>query len=154
MDLTNYITQEIADRETALGIAKQKVVITSIKIDWQKLGQRKVEGLPQIIVEYEMYITSQQGQQIPEMRSDLKPRVFTNNDKLYQRSFDPDTLFQPLPNPDFVEGESPEDQRFLTMGAFDFVMGELALKNPQYLIPFLKMYILDNYEDGWYEELK
>ena len=74
--------------------------------------------------------------------------MFDNNLKVYQRSFEQETLFQPIPNPDFVEGESPEDERFLTIGSFDFIVGEIVMKNPQYLVPFMKMYIIDNAEDG------
>jgi len=153
MNLDLYIKQQIPNKMTALGEVEQKVLITSIQANWQSVVN-PLAGLPQILLGYEI-LFSKDGNNLNSIFKDkIAPKRFDNTMKLYQRSFEPDTLFQPLENPDFVEGESHEDDRFLTMGAFDFIIGELIMKNPHYLIPFLKMYILDNYEDGWYDNTK
>lgn len=151
MNLQNYITQDIPDRETSLGSVKQKVVITSIKIDWQSITMPDIHGLPQLIVGYELVTTKEDGSVVTELKDKIEPKHFDNTIQVYQRSFEKDTLFQPLHNLDYVEGEGSEDDKFLTMGAFDFVIGELALKRPQFLIPFLKLYIIENFNDGWYD---
>ena len=150
MDLTNYITQSIPNMKEPFEDVSQEVIIISIKVDWQRIA-KEVVGLPQIIVEYEILKTKNGKDVSDQLRNSIKPKVFDNNLKVYQRSFEQETLFQPIPNPDFVEGESPEDERFLTIGSFDFIVGEIVMKNPQYLVPFMKMYIIDNAEDGWYD---
>lgn len=150
MDLTNYITQSIPNMKEPFEDVSQEVIIISIKVDWQRIA-KQIVGLPQIIVEYEILKTKNGKDVSDQLRNSIKPKVFDNNLKVYQRSFEQETLFHPIPNPEFVEGESSEDERFLTMGSFDFIVGEIVMKNPQYLIPFMKMYIIDNAEDGWYD---
>lgn len=149
--MTNlYITQQIPNMKAPFDNVEQNVIITSISVNWQS-PTAPMEGLPQIIVGYEIIKNNDGVDVSKELKNKIKPKPFDNNQKVYQRSFEAETLFQPLPNPDFVEGESSEDDRFLTMGAFDFIVGELVMKRPEYLIPFLKLYILDNYEDGWFD---
>lgn len=148
-----YITQQIPNKQTALGEIEQKVVITSLQVNWQSPITPQI-GLPQIIVGYELLFERDGANLNSIFKDKIEPKRFDNSQLLYQRSFEPETLFQPLENPDFIEGESSEEERFLTMGAFDFIVGELVMKHPHYLIPFLKMYILDNYEDGWYDSVK
>lgn len=150
MNLSNYIVQDIPNKVSVLGEIEQKVIITSITVNWQSPTNPKV-GLPQIVVEYEI-LQSKDGQDVSSLlKNKIKPKTFNNDTKVYQRSFEQDTLFQPVVNPEYVEGETPEELKYLTIGAFDFIVGELVMKHPEYLVPFLKMYILDNYQDGWYE---
>lgn len=148
-----YITQQIPNKVTVLGEIEQKVVITSLQVNWQSPITPQI-GLPQIIVGYELLFEKDGANLNSIFKDKIEPKRFDNSQLLYQRSFDPETLFQPLENPDFIEGESPEEKRYLTMGAFDFIVGEIFMKYPQYMMPFLKMYIMDNYEDGWYDSIK
>ena len=147
-----YIEQEIPSRTINVGgidiSVDREIYIKDLLIHW---GDKLVSSSPEIQVAYGIDYSAGAENMNQFFKDKIAPKVFNNNVIMYQRSFAEPTLFQPVPNPDYVEGESPESEQFLTMGAFDFIVGELVLKNPHYLIPFLKLYILDNYEDGWFE---
>ena len=161
MTNTNYyITQKLPNAiKTIAGVeieVEQEVYIKSVKVD---LGEPFEDsyGLPQIIVEYSI-IFSKDGEVIKEFKNRIEPKRFTNDDKLYVRSFEQETLFQPVPNPNYISQEETPDEEneFLTMGAVDFIYGEIInnAEHPEraaYLIPFLKAYILDNHNDGWFD---
>ena len=108
--------------------------------------------VPQVILDYEIIKTKNEINVTTSFKSKVDSKVFNNDMKLYKRSFEQETLFQPVPNPDFISvEETPDVEQFLTVGAFDFVIGDLAINNGAFLVPFLKMYITDNCEDGWFE---
>ena len=108
--------------------------------------------VPQVILDYEIIKTKNEINVTTSFKSKVDSKVFNNDMKLYKRSFEQETLFQPVQNPDFISvEETPDVEQFLTVGAFDFVIGDLAINNGAFLVPFLKMYITDNCEDGWFE---
>lgn len=158
MDFTNYITQDIPNMEGVFSDISQKVLITDIQVNWKRINNPTYES--QIVVGYEIYKEKDGVNVSSELKTSVRPKVFTNNTIMYQRSFEESTLFQPLPNPNYINPETLEEgqilpennEPYLTMGGFDFIVGELVHKHPEYLIPFLKLYILDNYDDGWYNQ--
>lgn len=158
IDTKYYIKQQLPNTIKSLGgediEVEQTIYFRTLQ---SNLGEpfESEHGLPQFIVEYSLIYTKN-GNMVPELKNKVKPKTFTNNDLLYQRSFEPETLFEPILNPDYVEGVSNPDEQFLTMGAIDFIYGELINneEHPErimYLIPFLKRYVLDNYNDGWFD---
>lgn len=172
------IQQQIPNMKPPFNDIEQMVTITDLRINFGKHGENQY-GLPQIVVEYEIVRTKGEDDVTNTFKNKIEPKVFNNNMLVYQRSFELETLFQPIINPEYkepeivekVDGESTDEEitedgfiknevpeypeqfveKYLTMGAFDFIYGEIVLKNPQYLIPFLKNYILDNYADGWFD---
>ena len=153
MQIMNNVTidQKIPNMKAPFEDVEQKVRITTIKIDFQR-EDNPIAGLPQVILDYEIIRTKSEVNVTSSFKSKVEPKVFNNDMKLYKRSFEPETLFQPIKNPDFISAEeTPDVEQFLTIGAFDFVIGDLAINNGAFLVPFLKMYITDNYEDGWFE---
>jgi len=153
-----YIKQQLPNTiKTIAGIeieVEQTIYFTTLQCN---LGEpfKNEFGLPQFIVEYYL-VFSRNGVIIPELKNKVKPKRFSNDDIVFQRSFEQDTFFQPIPNPDYIEGESDESEKYLTMGAVDFIFGEIINneEHPEriaYLIPFLKQYALDNYQDGWFD---
>ena len=153
-----YIKQELPKAiKTIAGIeieVEQTIYFTTLQCNLGELFKNEF-GLPQFIVEYYL-VFSRNGVIIPELKNKVVPKRFSNDDIVFQRSFEPETLFQPIPNPNFIEGESSEEERFLTMGAVDFIVGEIINneEHPErivYLTPFLKQYALDNYQEGWFD---
>ena len=149
---TLYIEQEIPSKVINIGgtevTVDRSIYIKNLLINW---GDKNKNIQPDIQVAYGIQYSAN-GQNMNDYFKDrIEPKVFNNHIIMYQRSFEPGTLFQPVPNPEYIEGESPIEEEFLTMGAFDFIVGELVLKNPEYLIPFLKLYIIDNHADGWFD---
>ena len=145
------ISQEIPNMEIQFEDISQTVNITDIQINFQR-EDNPIQGLPQLIVSYEIVRMKGDVNVTSTLKNKVEPKVFNNDLKLYKRSFEPDSLFQPIQNPDFISiEETPNIEPFLTVGAFDFVIGDLAINNGAYLVPFLKMYITDNYADGWFD---
>lgn len=144
------IEQKIENKKAPFQDVERNVRIVDINVNLQR-HEKPLKGLPQVVINYEILYTKDGIDVTKDLSKPLEPRVFNNDMKMWARSFEPETLFQPIPNPDFVEGESLESDRFVIMGAFDFVIGELAIKHGEYLFEFLKMYILDNYDDGWFD---
>lgn len=157
-----YIKQQLPNTVKSLGGQDIEVEQTIyFKTLQSNLGEPFEDslGIPQFIVEYSLVYT-RNGIMIPELKNRVEPKRFSNEDIVYQRSFEPETFFQPLPNLEFIsKEETPEIEEFITMGAIDFIHGELINneEHPErivYLIPFLKEYALDNYNDGWFESHK
>lgn len=145
------IEQEMPNMKAPFEDVEQKVRITTIKVDFQ-IEDNPIQGLPQVILDYEIIRTKNEINVTTSFKSKVDSKVFNNDMKLYKRSFEQETLFQPVQNPDFISvEETPDVEQFLTVGAFDFVIGDLAINNGAFLVPFLKMYITDNYADGWFE---
>ena len=145
------ISQEIPNMEIPFEDISQTVNITDIQINFQR-EDNPIQGLPQVIVSYEIVRMKGDVNVTSTFKNKVEPKVFNNDLKLYKRSFEPDSLFHPIANPEFISlEETPNIEPFLTVGAFDFVIGDLAINNGAYLVPFLKMYITDNYANGWFE---
>lgn len=159
LDTRYYIKQQLPNAMKNIGGIEVEVEQTIyFKTLQANLGEpfENEYGVPQFIVEYSL-VYSKDGVMIPELKNKVKPKRFSNEDIVYQRSFDAETFFQPIPNPDYVsEEDTPNVDQFLTMGAIDFIYGEIINneEHPErivYLIPFLKQYALDNHNDGWFE---
>ena len=145
------IEQEIPNMSAPFDDVDQNVRITDIQVNFQR-EDNPIAGLPQVIISYEIIRTKNNVNVTSTFKSKAEPKVFNNDMKLYKRSFEAETLFQPIKNPDFISvEETPEVEEFLTVGAFDFVIGDLAINNGAFLVSFLKMYITDNYNDGWFD---
>lgn len=145
------IEQQIPNMKAPFDDVDQKVRITDIQVNFQR-EDNPIIGLPQVIISYEIIRTKDDVNVTSTFKSKVEPKVFNNDMKLYKRSFEQATLFQPVPNPDFISTEeTPDIEPFETVGAFDFVIGDLAINNGAFLVPFLKMYITDNYNDGWFD---
>ena len=130
---------------------EQEVNITDVNISFERKN-KPINGLPQVIVTYEIIRNKNNVDVTSTFKSKVEPKGFNNDLKLFKRSFEPETLFQPVPNDEFISNEeTPNVEPFITIGAFDFIIGEMVINNGAYLVDFLKMYILDNYEDGWFD---
>ena len=158
-NLVLYIRKKIPNKVISVaGInieVEQEIFIKTIQLNLGTPGEEQL-GIPQLLLEYEI-LFSKDGNPVTGLKDKIKPKVFTNRDKLLQRSFEADTFFQPIPNPTYDPNKplGEDNLEFLEMGAIDFILGEIIMKSDriQYLIPFLELYIEDNYNDGWYDTL-
>ena len=96
-----YIKQQLPNTMKNIGGVQVEVEQTIyFKTLQANLGEpfEDEHGVPQFIVEYSL-VYSKDGIMIPELKNRVKPKRFSNDDIVYQRSFDQETFFQPIPNP-------------------------------------------------------
>lgn len=85
-----------------------------------------------------------------DMSKEVRPIHIHNNMTVYQRNLED---FSKKENPNYVDSETtPFELEFLEAPAYDYISG-IFKDHPELIWIFLKGYILENYADGWFENI-
>ena len=82
------------------------------------------------------------------MENLAKPFYIHNGMLMYDRDLD---TFQPKPNPDYISAEeTPDVEPFLLVAGYDWLIATFKAR-PDIIWTFLEGYILENWNDGWFD---
>lgn len=85
-----------------------------------------------------------------EMRKDVRPIHIHNNMTVYQRNL---TDFSKVSNPEFVDVETtPYALQYLEAPAYDYIT-QIFKEHPELIWTFLSGYIMENWADGWFDNI-
>lgn len=135
----SILTQSIPNMAAPLEEVSRKIELFEININ---------SDTKQFFVNYRIK-NEKDGIDISNEMKDKKKDWYIGNDKaVYQRDME---TFQPLPNPNYVsQEETPNESEFLEAPAFDYIL-EIFKQRPDLIWAVLSGYILENYQDGWFD---
>lgn len=107
--------------------------------------------LKQMFVGYRIKRTKEGQDVSSKMVATGKLWYITNDNTVYQRSFEPETMFHPLPNPNYISPEeTPNELPLLEAPAFDYLL-QIFKTRPDLFWIMLEGYIVENWNNGWYD---
>lgn len=141
--MANILDKKIPNMVAPFENIEQEVNIYELKIN---------SDVKQIYVGYRI-TRNIEGTDVSGLMKTLgKEWYITNNQTVYQRSFEIETMFQPLPNPNYInQEETPNELQFLEAPAFDYLLDTFKSR-PELFWIILENYILENYNDGWFDK--
>lgn len=140
--MANILNKKIPNMVAPFENIEQEVNIYELKIN---------SDVKQMYVGYRISRNLESTDVSNLMKTLGKEWYITNNQTIYQRSFEQETFFEPLPNPNYVsKEETPNELQFLEAPAFDYLL-EVFKNKPELIWTILSGYILENYADGWFD---
>lgn len=134
------LIQSIPPLQTPYGLIDRDIHVIGLNI---------VDTTKELFLPYQIIYTYNGEDVSKDFKPFAKPIYIHNNMTVYQRNLED---FSKKSNPDFVEGESPEEERYLVAPAYDYIIGVMK-EYPELSWAFIRGYIVENYEDGFYENL-
>jgi hypothetical protein len=84
------------------------------------------------------------------LNKEVRPIHIHNNMTVYQRNLED---FSKIPNPDFVDVDTtPTTLQYLEAPAYDYIT-QIFTEHPELIWLFLSGYILENWADGWFDNI-
>lgn len=84
------------------------------------------------------------------LNKEVRPIYIHNNMTVYQRNLED---FSKIPNPDFVDVETtPTTLQYKEAPAYDYIT-QIFTEHPELIWIFLSGYIMENWADGWFENI-
>lgn len=103
----------------------------------------------QMIINYQIQYIKDEIDVTEGCKKEVKPVHIHNNMTVYQR----DENFDKIPNENYIDSETtPDELEFLEAPAYDYIHN-LFTTNPSIIWDFLRGYIMENYADGWFENI-
>lgn len=141
--MSNILDKKIPNMVEPFETVEQEVNIYELKIN---------SDVKQMYVGYRISRNIEGTDVSGLMKTIGKEWYITNKQTVYQRSFEPETMFEPLPNPNYISPEeTPNETEFLEAPAFDYLLSTFKSR-PDLFWVILEGYILENWNSGWFDK--